>query len=134
MRDGHGWKDITEPSKWRVVAVVSVAAICQPAITRDPRTDLERYVNGAHARLMEEKMRVILRMAAKNGHRQLVLGAFGCGAFGNPSGEVARMWKSVLEEAEFSGGWWQDIVFAVLDNDGRGNYQIFKDKLHGTTV
>lgn len=79
-------------------------------------------------------MRVILRIAAKNGHRQIVLGAFGCGAFANPKEEVARMWASVLREAEFAGGWWSDVVFAVLD-DGRGNnFQTYQNELDGLMV
>lgn len=82
---------------------------------------------------MGEKMRVILRMAAKNGHRQIVLGAFGCGAFANPREEVAKIWASVLKETEFGGGWWSDVVFAVLD-DGRGNLRTFEMELDGMMV
>lgn len=136
MKDGHGLMDLREPKNLPVVSVISVAAVCQPSTITitDATGRSQRYASGADARLMEEKMRVILRIAAKNGHRQIVLGAFGCGAFGNPKEEVARMWKSVLSEPEFSGGWWQDVVFAVLDTDGRGNFATFYQRLHGHRV
>ena len=134
MKNGHGLMDMTEPKYLPVISVVSVAAVCQPPTKIDQQGGRQRYVSGADARLMEEKMRVILRIAAKNGHRQIVLGAFGCGAFGNPKEEVARMWKSVLSEPEFGGGWWQDVVFAVLDTDGRGNLATFHQRLDGVAV
>ena len=134
MESGHGLMDMTEPKYLPVISVISVAAVCQPPTKTDLNGGRQRYVSGADARLMEEKMRVILRIAAKNGHRQIVLGAFGCGAFGNPKEEVASMWKSVFSEAEFAGGWWQDVVFAVMDTDGRGNFQTFFQRLDGQTV
>jgi uncharacterized protein (TIGR02452 family) len=134
MKDGHSLMDLREPKHLPVVSVISVAAICQPPTRTDPHGGCQRYARGADAKLMEEKMRVILRIAVKNGHRQIVLGAFGCGAFGNPKEDVAGMWKSVLSESEFAGGWWQDVVFAVLDTDGRGNFQTFYQRLDGHTV
>ncbi len=134
MKNGHNFMDMTDPKNWPIISVVSVAAICQP----DTKVDSgggQRYKFGADAKLMEEKMRVILRMAVKNGHRQIILGAFGCGVFGNPREEVARMWRNVLTEPEFQGGWWQDVVFAVLD-DGRGigNFGEFWQRLDGVHV
>ena len=134
MESGHGLMDMTEPKYLPVISVISVAAVCQPPTKTDLNGGRQRYVSGADARLMEEKMRVILRIAAKNGHRQVVLGAFGCGAFGNPKEEVASMWKSVLSESEFAGGWWHDVVFAVMDTDGRGNFQTFYQRLDGQAV
>ncbi|OAA54348.1 hypothetical protein SPI_08967 [Niveomyces insectorum RCEF 264] len=66
------------------------------------------------------KMRLTLRVAAAQGHRELVLGALGCGVFGNPSEDVARCWLEVLREAEFTGGHeWEEVVFAVYDGPPR---------------
>lgn len=132
MKSGHDLLDLLNPAALPVIAAISVAAVCMPQTTADANGVL-RYRLGQDKRLMEEKMRVILRIAARNGHRQLVLGAFGCGAFANPKDEVANMWASVLKEAEFGGGWWSDVVFAVLD-DGRGNLQTFKKSLDGMMV
>lgn len=133
MKDGHGLLDLREPKYLPVISVISVAAICQPPTVKNTNGQ-QRYASSADAALMQEKMKVILRIAATNGHRQLVLGALGCGAFGNPKEEVAGMWKAVLSEPEFAGGWWQDIVFAVFDVDGRGNFQTFYHRLDGHAV
>jgi len=133
LKSGHDLLDVRDPSQLPVISAVSVAAVCMPPTTVDGN-GVRRYVLAQDKRLMEEKMRVILRIAAKNGHRQIVLGAFGCGAFANPKEEVARMWASVLREAEFAGGWWSDVVFAVLD-DGRGNnFQTYQNELDGLMV
>jgi len=92
--------------------------------------------------LTKNKIRLSLRIAASQGHRRLVLGALGCGAFRNPNGEVASCWKEVLRETEFR-GWWETVVFAVLDKgsdgdngtrDREGNYMRFKDELDGLVV
>ena len=133
MKDGHALMDLREPKYLPTISVISVAAICNPSVVKDTY-GCRRYAHSDDLKLMEEKMRVILRIAVDNGHRQIVLGAFGCGAFGNPKEEVASMWKSVLSESEFTGGWWQDVVFAVLDTDGRGNFQTFYDRLNGLTI
>jgi uncharacterized protein (TIGR02452 family) len=133
LKSGHDLLDLRDPSQLPVISAVSVAAVCMPPTTTDAN-GVRRYVLAQDKRLMEEKMRVILRIAAKNGHRQIVLGAFGCGAFANPKEEVARMWASVLREAEFAKGWWSDVVFAVLD-DGRGNnFQTYQKELDGLMV
>lgn len=136
MKNGHALVDLREPKLLPILSVVSVAAICLPQTSIDA-AGRTRYSNGQDARMMEEKIRVILRMAALNGHRQLVLGAFGCGAFGNPNEEVAKMWQAVFAEPEFTGGWWEDVIFAVLDDGGargNGNFQVFHQRLDGLMV
>ncbi|THC98930.1 hypothetical protein EYZ11_001567 [Aspergillus tanneri] len=71
-------------------------------------------------------------------HRKLVLGAFGCGAFGNPNNEVADCWAEVLQEEEFQGRW-ETLIFAVLDNVPGGgnrttNFEVFRKRLHGLGI
>src|SRR5205814_7169654 len=92
---------------------------------------------------MRTKVRLMLRMAALNGHRRLVLGALGCGAFNNPKEEVVKLFKEVFAEPEFKGGWWKEVVFAVLDTEkdgnmkgksGMGNFGIFWRGLDGRRV
>jgi hypothetical protein len=151
-----------------VVSVISVAALRSPR-TKTVRTDAAGtggpqvrrsdqsddlsvsgypglkvvYANEEDRELMKTKMRVSLRIAAKHGHGKLVLGALGCGAFRNPPVEVATLWKEVLSESEFRGGWWDDVVFAVLDKgsdgsnggmDREGNFKIFERVLAGLPV
>ncbi|KAK6544368.1 hypothetical protein TWF694_001069 [Orbilia ellipsospora] len=95
------------------IAVISLAAINGPKI-RD-KDGKRTYVYPQEKSLTEMKIRQILRMAALNGHRRLVLGALGCGVFKNPNEVVAQMFLDILKEPEFQGGWWKEITFACYD-------------------
>ncbi|GIG89403.1 TIGR02452 family protein [Plantactinospora endophytica] len=53
----------------------------------------------------------VLAVAAAYGHRQLVLGAWGCGVFGNDPTVVAEAFAEALPESP----WFTLVVFAVLD-------------------
>lgn len=137
LKDGHELLDLSKPEELPVVSAISAAALCDPEIVTDGSHD--RYKNSADRDIMKEKMRVILRVAAVNGHRRLVLGAFGCGAFLNPREEVADCWAEVFMEREFGGGWWESILFSVMDDlgegkNGNGNFGVFHRKLEGMTV
>ncbi|MFI9387255.1 TIGR02452 family protein [Kutzneria sp. NPDC052558] len=52
----------------------------------------------------------VLRVAAAHGHRRLVLGAWGCGVFGNEPAVVAEAFKAAIDRNRF----FDHIVFAVL--------------------
>jgi uncharacterized protein (TIGR02452 family) len=59
----------------------------------------------------------VLAVARRHGHRRLVLGAWGCGVFGNDPSTVAGAFAGLL----LSGGRFADrfehIVFAIMDHD-----------------
>ena len=137
MSSGHALMDLTKPDDLPVYSCISVAAICGPAIEKDAG-GYERYRRVGDRDKMKEKMRVILRVAAIKGHKALVLGALGCGAFANPRGEVVECWKEVFSESEFQGGWWEQVVFAVMESggkkDGADNYGVFYQGLDGLMV
>ena len=71
------------------------------------------------------KMRAVLRIAAAKGVKKLVLGAWGCGAYGNPVGDVAEAWSRILSAPPAEGakrnkaspiGVWPDleeVMFAI---------------------
>lgn len=132
MSAGHDLMDLRVPADLPVISVVSSAAVCQPRLTKGSN-GRSTYANRRDKELMVKKMRVILRTCMKNGCRRIVLGAFGCGAFANPPAEVAEMWRDVLEEKEFK-GWWEAMVFAVLDGKRDDNYATFKMVLEGLRV
>ncbi|KAL8946845.1 MAG: hypothetical protein Q9222_006810 [Ikaeria aurantiellina] len=135
---GHRLLDLSKPGEMPVVSVVSMAAVKDPSIQRRLSDGEETYRNPNDRELMRSKIRMILRVAVAKGHRKLVLGALGCGAFGNPRREVVRLWKEVFAESEFSGGWWEDVVFAILDHDGghdsNDNYGVFWRELEGYEI
>ena len=64
------------------------------------------------------KIRTIYRIALKNGHDSIVLGAFGCGVNKLPCAAVANQFKTVLDEPEFKGKF-AALVFAIME--GRGS-------------
>ena len=96
--------------------------------------NIRRYMNGRTT--IPDKfipstlslIRTILRIAYKNGQRRLVLGAFGCGAFANPPGHMAQLFKQVFEEPEFQ-GLFREIHFAIIeDHNSHGrNVNAFKE-------
>ena len=63
-------------------------------------------------------------------HPAVVLGAFGCGAFGNPPADVARLFAEVLASDEFRGAL-ELVVFAIVDpkQADRGNIPTFRRAL-----
>lgn len=136
MANGHRLLDCTVPSQLPLISVISAAALYKPEVTsgRQQQTSGARYVKPTDRSLMAEKMRIILRVAIRNQHRKIVLGALGCGVFQNPPGEVSRLWEHVLQEPEFSGGWWEEVVFAILSPPGDRNFDAFHDALDGLVV
>ncbi len=64
-------------------------------------------------RVMRERVDRALAIAALHGHRHLVLGAWGCGVFGNDPAVVADAFQGALEGS--MSGAFDEVVFAVLD-------------------
>ena len=139
ISEGHELSALleTNPEKLGVVSIVSVAAIRDPDVIEDEETGEVGYRWQEDAEEMKWRIRCVLRTAGREKHRRLVLGALGCGAFGNPNTEVVKLWKEVLQEREWR-GWWESITFAVLDEDdskdGMGNYGVYWRGLDGFVV
>lgn len=91
------------------VNVVTVAAINYPEL------DDDGHLMPVQAEGTKNKIRTIYRIALSNSHTAIVLGAWGCGAFGNPPADIARLFHEVLEEPEFRDKF-KAIAFAILDN------------------
>ena len=106
------------------VTVISAAMPCGAA-DRRPRGG---WAGSAWAADVTLRIRAVLHAAAHAGHRNLVLGAFGCGAFGNPAGPVAAIFREQLQSPEFEGRF-AKVVFAVLDPLGTGNLGPFRREL-----
>jgi uncharacterized protein (TIGR02452 family) len=63
---------------------------------------------------MRKRIGRVLAIAAEHGHEALVLGAWGCGVFGNDTREVAGLFHEALTQ-HFRGAF-AHIIFAVLDS------------------
>ncbi|KAH8891074.1 hypothetical protein GQ53DRAFT_842000 [Thozetella sp. PMI_491] len=81
------------------VDVVTAAMLRFPDVVQPEGEDApaeRRYAEDKDRELVLRKMRAVLRMFRVKGVSRVVLGAWGCGAYGSPVGEVARAWKKVL--------------------------------------
>ena len=94
FRDAGGG-DLDKKDRW-FVDVVSAAMLRLPETEVDEATGRGEYVHQKDRERVAEKMRAVMRTAQMKGAGKLVLGAWGCGAYGNPVGEVARAWRRVL--------------------------------------
>ncbi len=104
-------------------SVISVPALRKPKL-------IDGKLSEDDAVKTKGKIRAVLRIALLHGHTKLVLGALGCGSFGNPPQHVAQLFKEVLEEKEFAGHF-EEICFAILEDGNSkghgGNLKPFKD-------
>ena len=62
--------------------------------------------------VMFRRMKIALSIFADKGSRHLILGAYGCGVFGNSPHKIAAWRKELLSEYS---GYFDELVFAVLD-------------------
>lgn len=107
--EATGYAFLPEPFH---AAFVTVPAINRPDLAhRGEEVVLTEPMASATLR----KIRAILRIASAHDHADLVLSAFGCGAFRNPPGHVARLFREALGGSEFDGVF-RRIFFAVLDD------------------
>lgn len=135
LSNSHKLLDSTDPTQLPLISVVSAAAVYKPSLKANPHENSDDlYAKSTDRDLMAEKMRIILRTAIRNRHRKIVLGAFGCGVFRNPIKAACHLWEQVLQEQEFSGGWWEEVVFAVLSGPGSKTFHIIHRNLDGLMV
>lgn len=103
------------------------ACIACPALKYPPRdkSDFSKLKNRSDYELMEDKVRTILFTALKYNHDSLVLSAHGCGAWGCPPQDIAKIYKKILEEFK---GCFKIVVFAITTNwsSSTDNYSVFK--------
>lgn len=102
----------------RVVSVVSAAAPNRRGLgiflTR-------RALKG----VFERRIRMILKLAQQKRHRNLVLGAWGCGAFGNSPALVASCFRSALADERLTAN--LDFVgFAIPYRRNDRNFRAFE--------
>lgn len=69
---------------------------------------------------MHKRMEIVLDVAASHDNTHLILGAFGCGVFGNDAEWVAKVWKLLLVKYK---GYFKSVVFAVTDPKQKDIFQ-----------
>jgi len=119
IRDANG--DFLDDS-----IIVSVMTCAAPMITQG----MEGLTDEQYQELFYNRICGMLKCAAYWGYQALVLGAFGCGAFGNDAKLVSDMFYKALKEFNFDGmgakDFFRRIDFAVLDRTpGQYNFNEF---------
>jgi uncharacterized protein (TIGR02452 family) len=77
---------------------------------------------------LEARAAKVLAVAADRGHRTLILGAWGCGAFRNDPRVMADIWARWLLHSAF-GGAFDRVVFAIYRRGGRDHsHSAFADR------
>lgn len=76
---------------------------------------------------MKDRIHFLLSVAAEEKVDNLILGAFGCGVFGNSPETVAHIFRDFLTE-EFSGVF-QKVIFAVMSGGSSKNLEVFQETM-----
>ncbi len=69
---------------------------------------------------MRERVSRVLAIAADHGHAALVMGAWGCGVFGNDGDEIAELFHDAL--AGLFRGTFASVIFAILDSSAEQRF------------
>ncbi|MCD7868304.1 MAG: TIGR02452 family protein [Clostridiales bacterium] len=105
---------------------ISVMSCAAPMI----RLGLEGMSQQEYEIMLYRRIQGMLLVAASQNYRHLILGAFGCGVFGNDAAVVSDLFYHVIQKLTFcgkgSGQLFDSIDFAVLCRPGKDyNYREF---------
>ncbi len=80
--------------------------------------------------VMMERLRKMLFLAARRGYSNLVLGAWGCGAFGNDAKRVATYFYDLFFGEDGFHKFFEKVVFAILGDENKIEFfkEVFQDK------
>ena len=92
FRDGKREANELAKTQRRHVGVVSAAMLRFPELHGDGKY----YALQQDYDMAERKMRAVMRIFTSKNVSRIVLGAWGCGAYGNPVAQIASLWKKVL--------------------------------------
>ena len=76
--------------------------------------------------VMKERLKNMFITAAHFGYKNLILGAWGCGAFGHDPQVVAKYFYDILIEERFA-SYFAGIIFAILDRGEKRNFKAFSE-------
>lgn len=84
--------------------------------------------------VMTYRLRRMLYMVARYGYKNLVLGAWGCGAFGHDPETVARYFYKLFFEERFD-EFFENVAFAILNDEDKiqAFRKVFKNKVEDCT-
>lgn len=100
--------------------VLTSAAVNTIVAKKNNITDEDIY------KAMKNRMKKILQCFVVSDCKVIVLGAFGCGVFGNSSEKIAEIWYDLLYNEDFI-YYFDKICFSVLDGGKNNNFKAFEN-------
>lgn len=105
---------------------ISIMSCAAPMV----RLGLEGMSRQEYEGMLYKRIQGMLLVAASQGYRHLILGAFGCGVYGNDAALVSDLFARAIKDFTFagmgSGQLFASIQFAVLCRPGKDyNYREF---------
>jgi len=99
--------------KVNTVGVVTSAASAYPrSISIDYDIHKDDYYYPAEKKTMLDKIHLMLSTAEKNKYDVFITGAWGCGAFCNPTYGLAKLWRAAIRQHNVP-----CVIFAIPDKD-----------------
>ena len=111
-----------------VCDVITIAAInLNENAKYDPVQNITEY-----RKITKDKIRLMVSLAAQNGVKNLILGAWGCGVFNNDPTTMSQYFSEVLVGEGYSVDF-DNIVFAIINdhNSVGNNFDIFNNHFNG---
>ena len=111
-----------------VCDVITISAInLNENAKYDPVQNITEY-----RKITKDKIRLMVSLAAQNGVKNLILGAWGCGVFNNDPTTMSQYFSEVLIGEGYSVDFY-NIVFAIINdhNSVGNNFDIFNNKFNG---
>ncbi len=101
--------------------VISVLTCAAPIMsTAAINMGIENYEH-----LLHQRIKGMLYLALTQNYKNLVLGAWGCGAFGNDAKTIAKLFRQAFDEMSNT---FDNVIMAVLDKTKtQYNYNMFKN-------
>ena len=85
--------------------MITATAVHASRVSRESQKDISP--------VMWKRILKVLAMGTVHGHEAIVLGAWGCGAFGNDGTEIADLFRKALN-LNFRGAY-KRVVFTIVD-------------------
>jgi uncharacterized protein (TIGR02452 family) len=114
FRDNHN-RLLEQP--YRVAMLTAAAPNASAVRTEDERAMLPD--------VLRRRARKVLEVASGHGHHRLVLGAWGCGVFGNDPDLVADVFATLLTGSGKLANRFSTVLFAVLDRQPNTRFTAF---------
>jgi uncharacterized protein (TIGR02452 family) len=124
--ENDGCKLLNDPF---FIDVITIPAVRKPELINGK---LPAWVIDA----LKLKIRQMFNIALENGNDSLVLSAFGCGAYGTPPKEMARLFHEVITSEKYKNTF-KKIVFAIINlpstngtHNPEGNFKPFAEEFN----